>query len=109
MPLEEVEKLMQDNADAREYEQSLRQLLGAPRLLGCAMRSAGGRQRGGMHTLVAHTGAAGPCREMRSRGRCGGHVGGKHMLAARPRCACGQFAGVRSCRCAAAGPPCNDV
>ncbi|KAL4423087.1 hypothetical protein ABPG77_005892 [Micractinium sp. CCAP 211/92] len=28
MPLEEVEKLMQDSADAKEYEQSLRQLLG---------------------------------------------------------------------------------
>lgn len=29
MPLEEVEKLMQDSADAKEYEQSLRHLLGA--------------------------------------------------------------------------------
>jgi hypothetical protein len=30
MPLEEVEQLMQDSADAKDYEDSLRQMLGKP-------------------------------------------------------------------------------
>ena len=34
MPLEEVEQLMQDSADAKAYEDSLRQMLGKPCLPG---------------------------------------------------------------------------
>ena len=46
MPLEEVDKLMQDNADAKAYADSLNQMLGGEALTPACRREAKGCNKG---------------------------------------------------------------